>query len=316
MKFKSLLSTTGNKLSRATGHVELKIKKNSPEILMGVGIVGIVATVVTACRATLKAEEVLDEHAQKMEMIADAIECQDEDNPYPEEMIKKDKLTTYVQTGVGFVKLYAPSAAIGGFSIACVLVANRILKKRYLAVLGAYNAISASYAQYRSRVRERYGDDVDYELRYGVRKEKLETKEVDENGKTVKKKEDVEVISCQPSEYARYWSKHIKDGVLNPNWDENPEFRLMFLRGAQAEANVTLKSRGYIFLNEVYDLLGFEHTQIGQLVGWYNDDEYGDGYVDFGLYDLNNRENRRFINGEEGVILLDFNCDGFIWDKI
>lgn len=302
-------------ISKFTGKTGLVIRKNSPEILMGAGIVGVIITVVTACKATTRADEVLEHHAEKMKKIHDAENFQDEECPFPPTVAKKEKLITYVQTGGEFVKLYGPTAAIGSLSIACILVSNRILNKRYLAVVAAYNAVSTSYDQYRRRVKERYGDETDYELRYGVQKDQIEQKYTDENGKTTKKRETVETIVDMPSEYARYWEKYLKDGVLNPNWDENPEFNLMFLRGVQTEANFKLHSRGYIFLNEVYDMLGFEHTQVGQVVGWF-DDENGDQYVDFGLYSLNNRDNRRFINGEENSVLLDFNCDGIIWDKI
>lgn len=298
----------------------LTVKKYSPEILMGTGIVGVVVTVVTACKATLKADEVLEKHAEKMNRIVEGEQITNEEGEeeviiYPPAVVARDKLVVYTQTGLDFARLYAPTAAIGSFSIACILVSNRILNKRYLAVVAAYNALSTSYNQYRRRVRERYGEDTDYELRYGVEWDKIEKKETDEKGKTKTKQEDVEVIDVQPSNYARYWEKYIRDGVLNPNWDENPEFNLMFLKAVQDEATRKLHARGYIFLNEVYDMLGFEHTQQGQVVGWF-DDENGDGFVDFGLYNLNNRGNRRFINGQESTILLDFNCDGIIWDKI
>lgn len=315
MKITNLLSTISNKITKTTGKTGLVLQKNSPEILMGVGITGVVATVVLACRATLRADEVLDHHAEKMQKINDAEVYQDEECPYPPEVAKREKLVAYVQTGAEFTRLYAPSLAVGSFSIACILVSNHIIKKRYLGVIAAYNAISASYEQYRSRVREKYGEDVDYEMRYGVQRDKIEVVEMDENGKTSKKKEVVEIIDDDPSDYARHWGKYLKDGIVNPNWDSNPKFSLLFLRAKQEEACHIYRRRGYLFLNEVYELLGFDHTQVGQVVGWF-DDGTGDGYIDFGLERLNRRENRRFINGEDDGFLLDFNVDGLIWDKI
>lgn len=311
----NLLTNISNSLSKMTGRTSLVFRKNSPEILLGAGLAGVIVTIVTACKATLEADKVLDHHADKMERIHQAEKYQDEENPYPKEVAIREKTAVYVQTGFEFTKLYAPTIAIGSLSIASILVSNRILKGRYLGAVAAYNAISTSYNQYRGRVRERYGDEVDYELRYGVRKETVETKQIDENGKTVKKKETIEYIEGAPSDYARYWEKYLRDGVLNPNWEDNPEFNLYFLKGVENQANYVLHSRGYIFLNEVYDMLGFEHTQFGQLVGWY-DDGSGDGYVDLGLYDATREGNRRFINGDANAILLDFNVDGMIWDKI
>lgn len=312
MGLQNIVSSAGHKMSRFAGRAGLSIRKNSPEILMGTGIVGIVITVVTACKATLSSEEVLEHHAEKMKKIHEAEKYQDEEYPFPPAVAAKEKTVAYIQTGGEFVKLYAPTITIGSLSVACILASNHIIKRRYLGAVAAYNALSVSYEQYRSRVRERYGDDVDYEMRYGVKREKIEA--VDENGKKLKKKETVEVIDEMPSDAARVWGKYLKDGVLNPNWDENPEFNMSFLKAVQETANHILHAKGYIFLNEVYDMLGFEGSQLGQIVGWL--DEGFDGCVDFGLYNLNNRDTRRFINGDENCILLDFNHDGVIWDKI
>lgn len=314
MSVKDTLTNLSTKMQYAAGRTSIVVQKNSPEILMGAGIVGMVVTVITACKATLKADEVLDHHAEKMRKIREAEEYQDEECPYPPALAVKEKTVAYVQTGGEFAKLYGPTVAIGSLSIACVLVSNRILNKRYLAAVAAYNTISMSYEQYRSRVRERYGEDVDYEMRYGVKREKIEQKYTDEHGKTTKKKEEIEVIEGQPSEYARVWEMYLRDGVLNPNWDENPEFNMLFLKGVETEANHKLHARGYLFLNEVYDMLGYDSTQVGQLVGWVDNGD--DGFVDLGLSNLNNRNTRRFINGQENAVLLDFNVDGMIWDKI
>lgn len=315
MKIKQTFDNLITSSNRLVGRTSLTIKKNSPEILMGGGIIGGVITIVLACKATLKADEVLDHHKEKMQKIHDAEQYQDEECPYPKEVAGKEKLVVYTQTAFDFAKLYSPAVGVGALSVGCILLSNRIISKRYLGVVAAYNAVSASYKQYRERVRERYGDQADYELRYGVEREKIEETVTDENGKKKTKKSEVEVISSTPSDYVRYWEQYIKNGVLNPNWDPNPEFNIMFLKGVQAEANHLLHGRGYIFLNEVFDMLGFEHTQLGQVVGWY-DDGSGDGFVDFGLYNLNYPENRRVINGNEGVIILEFNVDGIIWDKL
>ena len=98
----------------------------------------------------------------------------------------------------------------------------------------------------------------------------------------------------------------------------------MFLRRQQDYANEVLKSRGHLFLNEVYDMLGIPRTKAGQVVGWiYNEDNpNGDNYVDFGIYDLSNLSDSQkerkmaFVNGQEYSILLDFNVDGPIYDLI
>ena len=90
----------------------------------------------------------------------------------------------------------------------------------------------------------------------------------------------------------------------------------MYLRRQQEFANEMLRSKGHLFLNEVYDILGFPRTKAGQVVGWIYDEKnpVGDNYVDFGIYDITDERKRDFINGYERSILLDFNVDGNIWD--
>lgn len=98
-------------------------------------------------------------------------------------------------------------------------------------------------------------------------------------------------------------------------WTKYPEQNHHFLLHQQSYANEKLKARGYLFLNEVYDMLGIPRTSAGQLVGWTYDNEnpIGDNFVDFGLF---NTRNENFVNGYEESVLLDFNVDGMILDRI
>lgn len=303
---KKWLQNVNSSVSKFAGRTGLKIQKYSPEILMVIGGVGFVGTVILACKETLKADQVLDEHARLMEKIEEskemAAELQEE---YDE---KKNKTIVYAKTAAGFAKLYAPAVAVGSLSLACILVSNNIMKKRYLGAVAAYNAVSGAFETYRSRVREELGDEKDQQFRYGIKKETIETEVVDGKGKAKTKKEEVEVINGMPSQYARYFDASC------PNWDENPEFCLSFLRAQETIATNMLTARGHVFLNEVYEMLGLPHTQAGAVVGWVYGN--GDNCVDFGLYDPNNESARRFINGKENVILLDFNVDGVILDLI
>lgn len=99
-------------------------------------------------------------------------------------------------------------------------------------------------------------------------------------------------------------------------WTKDAEFNLMFLLQVQNYANEKLKARGYLFLNEVLDMLGLPRSKAGQIVGWiYKENNTdGDNYVDFGIYKT--EKNANFVNGYENCILLDFNVDGPIIDKI
>lgn len=311
-----------NGASKTFNRAGLKLKKHSPEIMVAAGIVGVVTSAVMACKATTKVDSILDEKEKQLEPIHEAkeklengveLKCEDGDL-YTEDDVKKDTAIVYMQTGIKFIKLYGPSVALGILSITSILVGHKVLRKRNLALAAAYTAIDKSFKDYRGRVVERFGKELDRELKYNIKSKEVEEIVVDEKTgeeKVVKKTIDV----VDPSEYSDY-ARFFEDGCTG--WSKDPEFNLMFLKNQQSYANDLLKSRGHLFLNEVYDLLGIPRTKAGNVVGWIYDEEHpvGDNFVDFGIYDINKPKNRDFVNGYERTILLDFNVDGDILNMI
>lgn len=297
-----------SKATLAFGKTKFKLQKHSPEILIVTGIVGTVVSAVMACKATLSVPEIVEEHKDALNEV--------HENPgnLPVEQIRKETAMVFVRTGAKFVKVYAPSVILGSLSIASILASNDILRKRNVALGAAYATLNQSFNEYRNRVIERFGDKVDKELKYGLQTKKVETTEVDpETGKEKKKKEAIEISSgVLASPYAKFFDESSRC------WEKDAELNLMFLRREQAYWNDKLRARGYVFLNEVYERLDIPTTRAGQCVGWiYNPDRpNGDNYIDFGMYDITREPTRDFVNGLERVILLDFNVDGVILDKI
>ena len=111
------------------------------------------------------------------------------------------------------------------------------------------------------------------------------------------------------TDYARFFNE------MCPTWTTNPEYNLMFLKTQERHATDKLRANGYLFLNDVYDMLGMPRTKAGQVVGWIYDENnpYGDNYIDFNIYA---EHNANFVNGYERTALLDFNVDGNILDRI
>ena len=301
MEFKKIINQTG-----------LKIKKHSPEILMIAGITGTIVGTVLACKATTKVSEIMEE---KNKLVEDVHTClNDKEIEYTEEDSKRDLTIIYAQTGVKLFKLYSPAIGVMVLSFASIIYGHKVLKKRNVAIAAAYAAIDKGFKQYRKNVIEEFGESVDQQMRFGLKSK--EVKKKDKDGKTVKETEYYIDPDSNPldsiSEYARFF-----DATSN-NFEKDPEYNMMFLRRQQDYANEMLKSRGHLFLNEVYDLLDIPRSRAGQVVGWVYDKDgntKGDNYVDFGLY-RNDQGTRRFINGLEYNILLDFNVDGVIYDMI
>lgn len=303
------------KASRLLGNASLQIRKHSPEILMIAGVVGTVASTVLACKATLKVNEVLEEKKNTIDAIHTCLE--NETIEYTEEDSKKDLTILYAQTGIKLVKLYAPAVILGALSITSIVAGHKILKKRNLALAAAYAVVDKGFKDYRKRVVERFGEQLDKELRYNLKAKEIEEVVKDKDGNEKVEKKVVNVIDSENplngvSEYAKFFDE------VSTNWSKDPEYNLMFLRRQQDWANEKLKATGYLFLNEVYDMLGIPRTQAGQVVGWIYDKKNpnGDNYVDFGIYDVHSEAKRGFVNGVERSILLDFNVDGVIYDKI
>lgn len=305
-----------NTVTRSLHRVGFKFKKHSPEILVGAGIVGVVGSAVMACKATTKLDEVLAEPKEKIEKIHELMENPDmvpEGKEYTEEDGKKDLTIMYTQSALKVVKLYAPAVILGTASIAAIIGGHRILRKRNLALAAAYATIDKGFKEYRGRVIEKFGEELDKELKYNIKAKEIEETVVNEDGTetTVKKTANVATLDNY-SDYAKFFD----DGCTG--WTKDPDYNLMFLKDQQRYANDMLQSKGHLFLNEVYDMLGIPRTQAGQIVGWIYDEKHpvGDNYVDFGIYNVYNEANRNFVNGYERTILLDFNVDGDILDMM
>lgn len=302
-------------LTRTFNRTGLKIKKHSPEILLAAGTVGVVVSGVMACKATLKVNEILDESKQQIDTIHSVAADPNMAEKYTAEDSKKDLAIVYTQTAVKMIKLYGPSVGLGVVSLGCMIGSNRILSKRNVALAAAYTAVDKSFKEYRGRVIERFGKQLDKELRYNIKAKEIEEVSKDENGHEVVKKEVVDVIEDDPNNYSPY-SIVFDDG--NEGWDPDPERTKFFLIQQQNWANERLKAKGHLFLNEVYDMLGARRTKAGAQVGWVYDEKnvVGDNYVDFGIFDTRRSKARDFVNGYEKVIVLDFNVDGYILDLI
>ena len=313
-----------NNITRTLNKAAFKFKKHSPEILVVAGVVGVVSSTVMACKATTKINDILDDTKDQLDKIHEAGEKLEngeilmlkDGEEYTVEQNKKDLTIVYAQTALKFAKLYAPSVIIGGLSITAILTGHNITRKRNIALAAAYTAVDKSFKEYRGRVVERFGEALDKELKYGIKSKEVDEVVTNEDGTESVVKKTVDVVDAtnpmNVSEYARFFD----DGCAG--WTKDPEYNLMFLRDQQRYANDLLKSKGHLFLNEVYDLLGIPRTKAGQIVGWIYDEKHpnGDNFVDFGIYDTNKTANRDFVNGYERTILLDFNVDGNIWDQM
>lgn len=269
----------------------LVLQKHSPRILFVGGVGGVITSTVLACKATLKLPDVLDKVETSLEVVR-----VNSDN---DKVDRKQVASVYGRAVYDVSKLYAPAVALGTLSIGALTGSHVTLTRRNAGLTAAYAAVSNSFDEYRARVRNEIGEDRERDIKNAI----VVQDGLDEKGKKTK------LATADPSKwspYARFFDE------CSPNWQKNAETNRIFLQAQQNYANHLLRARGHVFLNEVYDMLGLERIQAGQVVGWVLD-ENGDNFIDFGMFEAHNS---RFLNGWERSIILDFNVDGVIYDKI
>lgn len=297
----------------AANKIGFQLKKHSPEILVVGGVIGMVGAAVMACKATPKAIKVLEESKDKIEKINEAktlVEKGDvSEEDYSKEDHTKDLIGEYIRMGFGLAKTYAPAVIVGGLSIAAIFGGHKILRGRNLALAAAYATIDKSFKQYRGNVVDRFGAEVDRQLKYNLKAEEITEKIEDpETGKTKKVKKTVYKRIGDETEngYSRLFSAGCE------NWNNNPTLNQSFLSSAQSFYQKKLETFGYVFLSDVYKYLGFRETPASRVVGWIYDknNEIGDNQIDFGFMNDPN-----FMGGYETDVWLDFNVDGPILDR-
>lgn len=289
------------------GRQILHLQKASPQIMFAGGVVGVVGAGVLACRATLKVSDVLDKHEELKEKAAALFEA-DGGKIYDEKTYAKDLTVIKIKTILDLTKLFAPAVGLGALSVALLTGSHVVLNRRNASLTAAYAAVDKAFEQYRDRVRGELGENADRNFRYGV--ETIEEKVETEDGKKKTIKHERVSVDGEPSKYARFFDE------LCPDFKRNPELNKIFIQAQQNYFNDMLQARGHVFLNEVYDAFGLPRSQAGAVVGWVLG-KGGDDFVDFGVFDnIANSRVKDFVNGREAAILLDFNVDGLIYDKI
>ena len=316
----------GKSIACALARPTLKVKKYSPEILVGVGIVGLVAAAVRAVYKTSGDEfcQIIDDHRIIMDKIAQAkaIAAEnptkiDEDGneveTYSLMSQRTDTFVNYRKTTVRMAKFYWPQISIAMLSVVSILSGFTIIRRRNIALMAAYNIVDQAFKGYRERVKAELGEEMDTHFMYDTEIKQLGTKTVEmPDGTTKKVKQTEQVLKGEVvSMYARLFDEN------NAQFSSAmPKYNWLYIKKKRDYLNDLLHSRGHVFLNEVYDELGFDHTQAGAVVGWVSKLHGGEGdnYISFGPWceSINDVEEE----GPHGSILLDFNVDGVVYDMI
>ena len=308
------------KIKAIIGVVTFTLKKYSPEILLGVGITGVVGSAVLACRATLKAEKILDEHLEKKNIIDECVELRENKgldetgSEYsPQEEIQERRFLMLETVGK-FICIYGPPVTLMAASVGCILGAYRIMSQRNVALMAAYKVMEEAFSKYRKRVADDLGEKADAHFLYGL--EAIEGAEIrkvtDENGK----EREISPMLANLSGFSRFFEAEKPDQygswTGSTQWSKVHDYNLDFLNAKEQHFNAQLLVKGFVTANDVYDELGFPRTEAGMICGWRYKSDRGDGYISFKPRGIDGN----WTYGRDGEsIILDFNVDGVIFDQ-
>lgn len=218
-------------LATISANVRRFVSKRSPEILVGIGISGMITTTVLAVKATPKALELIEEKKQEKWV---------------------DKLTPLEVVKVAW-KPYIPALVTCIVSTSCLIGASSVNAKRNAALATAYKLSETALTEYREKVIETIGEKKERTVRDRVAEERVKKNPVSKNevivtgnGKTL----------CFDPISGRYFMCSIE--VIKRAENELNKQMLHDISG-------------YVSLNEFYDELGLDHTSIGDDLGWNTD---------------------------------------------
>jgi len=305
------ISNFGNVLTGALSRVKFKFDQHSPEILLATGIASGVAAAVSACRSTLKVDEVLEPCSDKVRKIHEARDgVLTTTQPYTNEDASKDLVKVYAKTGLKLAKLYAPSIVLGGVSVACLIGSHNILSRRNAGLAAAYAGLDAAYKQYRKNVVDIFGEEADTQAKYGLKAEEVTEEYQDEKGKT-KTRETTKLVRANDpalSPFAIFFDETCDA------WTKDPELNKKFLLTLTSYLNERLDLCGHVYWNDVRRELNMKDTADGGIYGWVKDSP--DVRVDLGLDNVHKVGVRDFMNGWESSVILEPVGIKLIWDKV
>lgn len=293
------------------GKVGFWFKKNSSEILLVGGLIGVGATVVLACIETTKLEKTLEPTNKNLKKLKEEL---NDDNKVANgivdpNIVKKEITKEYGKAVLNVAKLYAPAAGVLASSVAMILFSHKIIKGREVAAIAAYSSLNETFKKYRNEMKNVLGEEKEQESFINATKEENTYNEEGNKINIDKGKDDI---------YSYLFDER------HPCWVKNGKVNLDYLLMTEKFLNEKFRAQGYLFLSDVYKNLNIDNRtlsnrtiQASHVLGWIYDpeDHTRDNYISFGLSDCHGNLNRNAMdmlrNGERNIWLT-FNPDGDI----
>ena len=281
------------------------IVKAAPGIMIGTGIVSVAVGAYKAAEVTPEAKEAIAE----FKATRDAIEQHEEDPEARRECIKSG----YRTLGNTLLHAYAKPFLFMSGGTALILGGHGIVSKKLATTTASLISTDRLFRNYRNNVIEDQGEEADFRYRTGIKTVNVETVEQDVRGRKRKVNKEYDVIDeIAGNPFLKFFDES------NPNFTKNPTQNLDFLNTRLSFLNRRFIAEGFMSLNDVLYDLGFNRCAEGSVYGWIYDpdDPNCHNEIDIGIKDIRRTTIQNAINGYEPVILLNFNVDGLIIDKL
>ena len=288
-------------LTRIVGAVKLAAKAHAPTIMVVSGVTSMGASVILASKKTLQIEERLAPHVESLEKIQHGLDLGL--NGYNDKAAAKDRGIVYGRVAVDMTKLYAVPGVLFVGGACLVFGGHRIMLKRNATLALAFTGLKKSFDAYRQRVRDEFGPMVDQGMLTGHRQIEV----IDDDGK-------VQTVNTRDwdADQTDPYNRLFAEGETT-QWINDLAVNKLFIQNQQRMAQILLGNRGYLYLSEVYEALGFPETDTSRVVGWkagFNPDGSKEiPVIDFGL---DRPLPDDWKHSKEKAIYLDFNCQGLI----
>lgn len=265
MKVKESLSKFKGTFSATLSKVSFKIEQKAPEICLAIGIAGVITATIVACKATLSVKDICDDAKKKEEELKSDHEntvSVDENGDIQDDVVSEKELKNeigkvYIDAGWSIAKLYAPAVIIGSIALALLLKSHFTLVSRNIALAAGYAALAKEFDEYRQNVIDRYGEDVDKELRFNINKEAIK------EGIEPSKKKETALIPAR--------TRFIFDETTSDLWQKSLVYNIDFLSLTEHNANELLRAKRHLFVNDILEMMHMDPIQSGQDNGWIYD---------------------------------------------
>lgn len=165
---------------------------------------------------------------------------------------KKEELEVESLTPVDTVKTcwkcYIPAAVTGAVSITCLIGASSVNLRRNAALATAYKISETALTEYKEKVVETIGEKKEEIIREKIVKDKVDKNPVSKNEVIVTNQGNTLCYDVHSGRYFNSDIDHIKRAVN--------------------ELNRQMVYDEYVSLNDFYDELGLNHTDVGNELGW------------------------------------------------